>query len=160
MIELTSHERFKRMYAHRQADRVPIADHPWTGTIKRWRKEGMPGDVSYTDYFDLDKTAGIGVDITPRYDEKTIFENDEYTIYTTKWGVTQKSFKQDDSTPEFLDFMIVDPDSWKSAKERMTPASDRIPWKYLKDNYRRWREEGYWLEAGFWLVLMSPIPGR
>jgi len=150
MIELTSHERFKRMYAHRQADRVPIADHPWTGTIKRWRKEGMPGDVSYTDYFDLDKTAGIGVDITPRYDEKTIFENDEYTIYTTKWGVTQKSFKQDDSTPEFLDFMIVDPDSWKSAKERMTPASDRIPWKYLKDNYRRWREEGYWLEAGFW----------
>jgi uroporphyrinogen decarboxylase len=150
MTKLTSSERFKRMYEHRQADRVPIHDHPWMGTVKRWKKEGMPDNVDYTDYFDLDKTAGISVDITPKYEEKTIFENDEYIIYTTKWGVTQKSFKQDDSTPEFLDFMIVDPDSWKSAKERMIPTNDRIPWKHLKENYGQWKKDGYWIEAGFW----------
>ena len=96
---MTTKERFLRMYEHREADRVPIIESPWAGTIRRWQNEGMPKGVAWEDFFGVDKTAGIGVDITPRYEEKTIEETDEYRIYTTKWGVTQKSFKFMDSTP-------------------------------------------------------------
>ena len=41
-IMMTSHERFSRMFAHREADRIPIIDSPWGDTIARWHREGMP----------------------------------------------------------------------------------------------------------------------
>ena len=43
MTEMTSHERFKCMYEHRAADRVPIIDKTWPSTRKRWRKELTAG---------------------------------------------------------------------------------------------------------------------
>ena len=150
MSEMTSHERFKRMFEHREADRVPIIDGPWGATIERWHREGMPQGVSFVDFFGLDKTAGIGVDNSPRYEQKTIEETDEYRIYTTQWGATQKNWKHAASTPEFLDFTIVDADSWRAAKERMAPSRDRVNWEHLKANYPKWRDEGRWIEAGFW----------
>lgn len=150
MSKMTSHERFSRIFEHREADRVPILDSPWKGTIERWHEEGMPRGMSYVDYFDLDRVASIGVDITPRYEVKTLEETDEYIVYTTAWGATQKEWKCQDSTPEFLDFTVTDSDKWLDAKERMTPTKDRIPWEHLKANYAKWRKEGYWIKAGLW----------
>jgi uroporphyrinogen decarboxylase len=48
---MTSYERFKRMYEHREADRIPVIDIPWRTTIERWHKEGMPEGISYVDFF-------------------------------------------------------------------------------------------------------------
>jgi len=150
MAEMTSHERFKRMFEHREADRVPIIDGPWGATIERWQREGMPEDVSYVDFFGLDKVAGIGVDNSPRYECKVLEETDQYRVSTSQWGATLKNWKHAASTPEFMDFTIVDRDSWKEAKERMQPTKDRINWDHLKANYKKWREEGYWIQAGLW----------
>jgi uroporphyrinogen decarboxylase len=147
---MNSHERFARMFAHREADRVPIIDGPWGATIERWHREGMPENVSFVDYFGLDKVAAIGVDISPRYPSRVIEETDEYRIYTTSYGATLKDWKHAGGVPEFLDFTIIDPDTWRDAKARMTPARDRIPWDYLKANYKTWREQGYWIQAGLW----------
>ena len=47
METMTSRERFARMYAHKEADRVPITDIPWQGTISRWRREGMPAGADW-----------------------------------------------------------------------------------------------------------------
>jgi uroporphyrinogen decarboxylase len=150
MSEMTSRERFACMFEHKEADRVPIIDSPWGATIERWRKEGMPEDVNYVDYFDLDHTAGISVDNSPRYEAKVIEETDEYSVRTTKWGVTLRNWKHAASTPEFLDYTIVDPDSWAKAKERMKPERDRIDWTRLEENYKTWHEKGYWVGAGLW----------
>ena len=147
---MTTKERFLRMYRHEEADRVPIIDSPWAGTIRRWESEGMPRGMDWTEFFDTDKTASIGIDITPRYEEKVLEETDEYRIYTTKWGVTQKSFKVMDSTPQFLDYKVTTPEAWADAKARMTVNDDRIPWKMLKDNYDKWVAEGRWITADFW----------
>mgnify|MGYP000883678232 FL=1 len=57
MYKMTTHERFTRMFQHREADRVPIYDSPWSSTIERWQAEGMPKGVDYRDYFDIDKVA-------------------------------------------------------------------------------------------------------
>lgn len=147
---MTSRERFARMFEHREADRVPIIDGPWAATIERWHREGMPEDVSYVDFFGLDKVAGIGVDISPRHPEKVVEETEDYVIRTTSYGVTLKEWKHAGGVPEFLDFTIVDRDTWAAAKARMTPSDDRIPWEHLKANYRRWRDEGYWIMGHLW----------
>ena len=147
---MTVYERFQRMFSHREADRVPIIDSPWAGTVRRWQNEGMPRNVDWADYFGIDKVAGIGVDITPRYEEKILEETDRYVISTTPRGVTLKNFKALDSTPEFLDYKVNTPEAWAEAKARMTPTEDRIPWRMLKENYDRWRAEGLWVQANFW----------
>ena len=150
MTEMTSHERFTRVFSHQEPDRIPIIDSPWTATVERWRREGMPDNADYVDYFGLDHVAHFHLDNSPRYPARVIEETDEYTISTTQWGVTLKNWKHAASTPEFLDFTIVDPDSWRRAKERMVPSADRIDWTYLEANYPSWKERGDWMVAGLW----------
>jgi len=147
---MTSHERFARMFAHQEADRIPIIDDPWPATIERWQREGMPQDMDFRDYFGLDKVASIGVDISPRYPERVIEETDAYRIHTTAYGATLKDWKHAGGVPEFLDFTITGPDSWQEAKTCMRPTRDRIPWDYLKAHYARWREEGLWIQGQLW----------
>jgi uroporphyrinogen decarboxylase len=138
------------MFEHREADRVPIIDAPWPATIERWRREGMPEDADFVDFFGLDHVAHIGVDITPRYESKVIEETDTYVISTTPYGATLKNWKHAASTPEFLDFTIKDRVSWQAAKARMTPTRDRVNWEHLKTHYRAWRKRGDWIVAGLW----------
>ena len=149
-MSMTSHERFKRMFEHTEADRVPIMDHPWEGTIRRWQAEGMPEDVQFWDYFDIDHVAMIHPDTSPRYEEKVIEETEEYRVTTSAWGVTMRRQKHADSTPEFLDFTITDPESWRAAKKRMTPTRDRIDWDALDRNYKSWREKDLWIQGLLW----------
>lgn len=147
---MTSKERFIRMYEHREADRIPIIDEPWAGTIRRWQREGMPADADWRDFFDVDKVERINVDISPRYEQKVIEETDRYVIATSQWGVTMKHFKEEDSTPEFLDFSVTTAEKWAEAKSRMTVDDNRINWDLLKREYPRWVAEGRWIQAGFW----------
>ena len=80
----------------------------------------------------------------------TLEETDRYAIRTSPWGVTMKHFKEEDSTPEFLDYKVTTPEAWEEAKKRMTLSDDRIPWDYLKENYDKWRAEGRWIRGVFW----------
>jgi uroporphyrinogen decarboxylase len=150
MKAMTTRERMSRMYAHQEADRIPVTDSPWAATVERWTREGMPAGADFIDYFGLDRFTHIGVDNSPRYPIRTIAETDEHKIYTSSWGVTMKQWKHTASTPEFLDFTVVDRPSWEKAKARMTPAHDRVNWDQLKRDYPVWRKRGDWLVGGFW----------
>ena len=147
---MTTYERFKRMYEHREADRIPIIDFAWGGTVRRWHNEGMPEGVIWEDYFGADKEGIIGIDLAPRVPSKIIEETDRYIIATNAWGATVKTFKELDSTPEFLDYKVTDAEAWAEAKALMTLEDDRIPWDMLKNNYDKWRAEGRWVRANFW----------
>lgn len=146
---MTTRERIARMYAHEPADRIPILDSPWSDTIDRWVREGMP-TRDYISHFDLDRTAYISLDNSPRYPEETLEETEKYRVYTTAWGATRRSWTHVTSTPEDLDFKVKTPDDWQEAKARMTPTDDRIPWDTLRQNYATWRKEGRWITGGFW----------
>jgi len=150
MAEMTSHERFSRMFAHREADRVPIIDYPWGPTVERWQREGMPEGADFIDYFGLDKVASIGGDNSPRYPGETLEETEEYIIFRNSWGVTMKNWKHTASTPQYLDYTVVDSAAWQEAKARMVASPERINWDYIKENYSRWRAEGYWIQGGLW----------
>ncbi|MCL2462707.1 MAG: hypothetical protein FWF44_08590, partial [Defluviitaleaceae bacterium] len=92
----------------------------------------------------------LGVDNSPRYPKETFEDTEDYTVYTSEYGVTMKQWKNANSTPQFLHHTIVDYDSWLKAKERMTPADDRIDWAWLDKNYKRIRDEGQWVNAMLW----------
>ncbi len=149
-MDMTSYERFLRMYQHKEADRIPIIDVPWEGTLLRWQKEGMPANCDWRDYFGIDKVAKINVDISPQYPIRVVEETETSITKTTEWGVTLRYNKAIDSTPDFLDFHVTDQDRWNECKKRMLEGTNRINWKYLEDNYAKWRAEGQWVEAVFW----------
>ncbi|MBI2505126.1 MAG: hypothetical protein HYW07_18055 [Candidatus Latescibacteria bacterium] len=146
---MTSRERFQRMFDHREADRIPIIDGPWADTVARWRREGLPEGVDWVDYFGVDRVVGIGGDAGPRWPGRRLEETDEYVIDLTSWGVTLKNLKST-SVPQYLDFRIKDPDTWREARERMVPSRDRVNWEHLKVNYQTWRQKGYWVQGHPW----------
>jgi uroporphyrinogen decarboxylase len=150
MPPMTSHERFKAMFEHREADRVPMVDSPWGTTIERWRAEGLPEDIGWGEYFEMDIDAGIGLDNSPHLPTETIEETDEYVTRTNDWGTTYKVWKHATSTPDFVDHTIVDFDSWRKIKKLITPDRDRIGWDFLKEHYATWRDEGRWLAGNMW----------
>lgn len=147
---MTTHERMTMVFGHREPDRVPMHDSPWSSTVDRWRNEGLPEGVSPAQFFGWDDIVRISHDNSPRYPEKIIEETDEYVIRTTRWGVTLKSWKRHGGVPEFLDFTITDHESWAEAKERMKPDEDRVDWEHLEQKYPRWKEQGAWIVAGAW----------
>ena len=151
MNELTTFERMKRILNHQEADRVPITDWAWESTIANWIKQGMARNIDWKEYFGLDKIAYVTydeIDTSPRYKLETIEETETYRIYRDEWGVTKKDFKPMSATPVYIDFQIRDRESWLTAKERMMPSKDRIDWQIWKDNYKYWRQNGYWIQAG------------
>lgn len=148
---MTTRERMLRAIQHKEADRVPISDCPWAGTIRRWIREGMPAGVDYRDYFNIDKIESIGVDMSPRYPVKIIEETEEYVIFVSDFGVTMKQLKQEDSTPEFLDFKISNSTAWQDAKKRMLDINEgRINFDHLAANYPKWVSNGSYIQAQFW----------
>lgn len=150
MIELSSYERMKRTYEHKPIDKVPMIDVPWTSALLRWKKEGMPETADFMEYFGLDKICKFEVDNSPRYPAEVIGRQGEYKIYTTNWGGTVKESLERVSSIEFEKYQICDWDSWRKAKERITPDPDRIPWDLLSKNYKKWRDEGYWVRGRLW----------
>ena len=151
MAEMTTKERFKRMFDHQEADRVPMLGAPWGTTLERWRREGMPQDVDFAEHFGLDRTVGIGGDIGPRYEEKVIEETEDYIIRLDSWGTTSKNWKHASSTPHWIDRTIVDRASWEAAKARMVMTTpDRIDWSHLEKNYATWRKNGWWIQGHPW----------
>jgi len=150
MAEMTTRERFQRMYDHKEADRVPMVGGPWGTTIARWRREGLPEDANFVEYFGLDPVAGVGGDVSPQYETRVVEETDEYVIRLDTWGTTSKNWKHASSTPEWIARTIVDRESWEQAKARMVMGPDRINWDNLRDNYGGWRDKGWWIRGGLW----------
>ena len=62
MKTLTERERILRTYRRQEVDRIPMLDSAWAGTIRRWKNEGMPQDVSWVDYFGFDHQIRVGTD--------------------------------------------------------------------------------------------------
>lgn len=151
MVKLTERERILRTYKHMEVDRVPMLDEPWAGTVKRWKKEGLPANVSWDDHFGFDHLIRVCPDNSPRFERKILEENDRYVIETTQWGCTQKAFKELDATSEALGFHYDTPEKWEEAKAAMkTYHDDRIDWKYLEENYPKWKAEGRFLQLTLW----------
>lgn len=150
MTEMTTRQRFERMFQHREADRVPMIGSPWNTTIERWQREGMPADAEFSKYFGLDRVVGVAGDTSPRYEEKVIEETDEYIVRFDSWGTTSMNWKHTGSTPHWMGRTVVDRATWDAAKARMMMGPERIDWRNLEQNYPAWRKDGCWIQGCLW----------
>ena len=151
MVQLTERERILRTYKRQEIDRIPMLDIPWRGTIRRWHNEGLPLNVEWEDQFGFDRWIRFETDNSPRFERKILEQTERYRIETTKWGATQKVFNDLDSTPEVLDFYYNSSDRWEEAKAAMLKdCDDRINWKFLEQNYPKWKAEGRFLQLTLW----------
>ncbi|MDD3725771.1 MAG: uroporphyrinogen decarboxylase family protein [Candidatus Ratteibacteria bacterium] len=138
---MTSRERVLRALNHKIPDRVPIQDTPWAATVNRWRKEGLPEDISPEEYFEYEFVF-FGADLSPRFPVKTIEKNEEYIITTTPMGGKIKNHRDYSTTPEIIERPIKTKDDWKEIKKRLNPDWTRIDWATGLANNQTAMEDG------------------
>ena len=138
---MISRERILLALDHKEADRVAIHDSPWSYTVDRWHREGLPEDQSPVDYFGYELT-GQGADLSLQLPQEAIEETEAYRIYKDANGATSRSFKDHESTPERIDFTITSRKIWEEYKPRMAWNDSRVDWEEgLKAN-KAAREKG------------------
>ncbi len=160
---MTSKERVLLAIRHKKADRVPIHDGPWVRTVERWHKEGLPKNKSAEEYFGFE-FRGVGGDNSLQLPEKVGEETDEFKISTTGDGATQKNWKNQESTPELIDFAITTRQTWEENKPRMVMNDSRVDWQAVKKAYEEAKQKGYFftmnLGPGFTKVCNMVGPER
>jgi len=140
---MTNRERVLAALNLQEADRVAIHDGPWTTTIRRWHKEGLPEEVRLAQYFDY-AMRGVGADLGFRLPTEVLEETDEYTIVRNANGTVNKSWKDAVSTPGQTDFLIKSRADWEEHKHRLEWSSDRVNWQKVREVEQRARQQGEW----------------
>ena len=125
---MTSRERVLLALQHKEADRVAIQDSPWGTTINRWRQEGLPQNVSVSDYFGYEFT-GVGADLSFRLPTKVLEETDEYVITQGSMGSIVKNWKHSTSTPELIGFTINSREKYYEHKPLLQWDRSRVNWE-------------------------------
>ena len=109
-------------------DRIGMHDTMWSSTIERWRREGLPPNVSPEEYFGVNDLCSIEADYSLMLPEKTLEEGESYRIYVNHNGVTCKDYKLDRGWVTYpMDFAIKNEADWKRYEPHMAFRPDRIP---------------------------------
>ncbi len=138
--KMLSRERVLEALEHREPDRVPVYDAPWLSTVKRWKKEGMPEDSVYAEFFDYDLRC-FRADLSPRLPVKVIEKNDLYITETTPEGGIRRNFRDYSTTPEIVDWPVKSRADWERIKDRLKPDFRRVDWATgLRENGKAFSE--------------------
>jgi len=138
---MTSQERILTVLSGGIPDRVPYVDSFWATTIERWRREGLPSNVSPADHFGCEM-ARLGGNYSLQFPVQVIEETDRYRTYIDDNGATRKDLNTADGwTPNWLDFTIKGREDWERVKARSAYNPSRISQGAMK-HYRAAREKG------------------
>jgi len=117
-MTMTSRQRVAAAIAHEQPDRVPCDDAFWKDTLLRFQAEGMPEDISPTDYFDFDIDY-IFLDASARLPEKILSEDDRQITFVSKHGYSAKQWKEQDGALHYFDHVSQTREGWERIKKRL-----------------------------------------
>ena len=138
---MTSRDRWLAELNHQEPDRVPIHDSPWSTTVRRWHREGLPEHETPDDHFGYE-LFGLGADTSLRLPTQTVEETDEYIIVRNSNGAIVRNWKDKMSTPEYRGFLVTNREVWKAHKHLMTGDDYRVDWASGLTHSKRWRLEG------------------
>jgi uroporphyrinogen decarboxylase len=124
---VNSRERFRLALSHREADRIPIHDSPWSSTVDRWRGEGLPSGISAADYFGYE-LAGFGADTSPQFPVEVLHEDREYIIERNAFGGVRRNHRDRSTTPEIIDYPCKSREDWERLKPRLQASDRRVDW--------------------------------
>ena len=122
---------------------------PWGTTIARWRREGLPEDVDFADYFGLDRREFIPVSMgpVPAFEYEVLEEDDRYLIYReSATGTVRKALKEGTvggtrpSMDQFLSWAVETPGDFETIKERYDASSPERQPADLSDKISEWKD--------------------
>jgi len=155
---MTDRDRFIRWMTGLLVDRPPfwIAWGPWSSTMKRWKREGLPEGI--TDWGTAHRSFGtdvgpavvaVNLGPCPPIEYKRLAEDAESITFIDGWGIKRRNFKTHESMSEFLEFPVKDRRDWERFKaERLDPDHpDRLAGPWL-EHARSWMEKGYPIQLG------------
>jgi uroporphyrinogen decarboxylase len=152
----------------------------WYETIIRWNKEGLPlddGSMLKSDghnikgnfnsgsaehdtvdkavhrYFNFDfNSYSIKNSFSPKYDTKTVEEDNNFVIFVDDYGITQKVIKNEENDikttmPMYLDYPIKSREDFFSYKERFNEDFDKRMEPGWEKKYKEKKDKDYliWL---------------
>lgn len=139
---MTSRERIATILKGGVPDRVGMHESPWGETIDLWRKQGLPENMSVTDYFGMDIASFGGLDLSFQFPQQTIEETAEYIVYRDTNGVTRKHFKKKSGfTPHWIDHVIKGQKEWDEYCAKLVAKPERLA-KDIKTQAERARATG------------------
>ena len=136
---MNSIERFRATYNFERVDHLFRREfYIWDEAIERWRKEGMPADVSESELFGFDELANVSLEMlgwcepafAPAIEEKVIETSDSYEIVRDDAGRIVKYLKgqRHGFMPTYLKHAVKDDKDWE---EDIAPL-------LLPDTPQRW----------------------
>jgi len=130
---MTGCERMAKFLKRKPHDRIPLYEHFWGETLKKWREK----DWLQNKKEECDPTSEFGLDVRDCWafncisdlDFKKIIleENEDTYIEKDGNGAILRHHKHHDTTPEHIDYTVKDRSGWETLiKPRLTPTIKRI----------------------------------
>jgi len=116
-------ERIKAALNFKRPDYLPCHESPWEQTVKSWRAQGIPEEVSLEDYFDFD-LAFMYLDTSPQFEQSIVKREGGMITYQDRFGYTLKKAEGISSTIHFLNHKTVDKEAWSDIKPRFRLSMD------------------------------------
>ncbi len=116
MSAMTSIERMHATLNRKPVDRLAVSETIWGASIKRWKNEGvLKEDEDLNEHFNMDLRTGGWLTSTANLDFKPVIleEDEDKALWLDGNGAKLRRHKKHDSTPEHVDFMVKDFESWK-----------------------------------------------
>jgi uroporphyrinogen decarboxylase len=107
---MNSRERVIRLIEHKPVDRVAKYEWFWKPTLERWQHEGLAGR-SVEELFGLD-ISQFNVDNSFLFERQDVEETEDSWIYRDEWGILLRDFKDQRSTPHYLEFPVKSREEW------------------------------------------------
>ena len=120
-------------------------DSFWQRTLQDFHSQGMPESISAEEFFDFD-IRFISVDQSFHLPRTILSEDEEYIDIKDEWGTSTRAFKDQPSTPGFLEFAVKTREDWEDIyKPLLAFKSDAIDWNSLEIIYQRARASGKYI---------------
>ncbi len=138
---MTPRERVQAVLSGGVPDRVPVYDGYWWQTIERWRREGMPADISPAELFGFDIAPLAGFDYSLQLPTQVLETAERYRVIVDANGATRTEMGAGAAaTSSWLDFTIKGPHDWRRLSEQATFNPSRI-WPGIMESYRSARDQ-------------------
>ena len=106
LLTTTPRERVQAAIRFEPPDRLPRHDSPWTQTVERWRREGLPADITVEDHFGFD-LAMMFLDASPRFPMEVLERRDGFITYADRYGYTMRKVEHGEGTIDFRSHQLT-----------------------------------------------------
>jgi len=120
---MNSRQRIQAAINHQPVDRLPLYESPWPDTIRLWRQQGLPADITLEDFFAFD-LSGMSLDLSPRFPQQILEHQGDYYSFRDRQGYSAKKLFDKSGTIHFFDHVTTGREAWEAHKDRWHLSPD------------------------------------